>query len=291
MKRILVILLVLTVLLCACAKTPESTTPPTAAPTTVPTVAPTTKPTTEPAAEPTTEPTTEPATEPKTEPTDEPTKEPTELPTETHSFLYIDWEWLTVEDVIRYFNEVVLDAEYINDGDATLLQKWVDPISYWIGGEPTDEDLAKMDSIVNTLNAIEGFPGISEGDSEWTSDLQIYFCTQQEMIDRMGFGEGLDGAVTFWYNGDNEIYSAIICVRTDLDQFLRNSVLLEEIYNGLGPVQDTALRSDSVISQSYNEVQQMTPIDLLILQLLYHPDMKCGMTAAECEAVIRQLYY
>jgi len=203
--------------------------------------------------------------------------------------LYIDW--LPVEDVIRYFNEVVLDAEFVNDGNATLLQKWVDPITYWIGGDPTDEDLAKLDSIASTLNAIEGFPGLSEGESEYLSSIQIYFCTQDEMINRMGFGDGLDGAVTFWYNGDNQIYSAVICVRSDIDQFLRNSVLLEEIYNGLGPIQDTVLRSDSVISQSYNEVQRMTKIDLLILQLLYHPDMKCGMTAAECEAVIQNLYY
>ena len=203
--------------------------------------------------------------------------------------LYIDW--LPVKDVIRYFNEVVLDAEFVNDGNATLIQKWVDPITYWIGGDPTDEDLAMMDYIADTLNAIEGFPGLSEGESEYLSSIQIYFCTQDEMINRMGFGDGLDGAVTFWYNGDNQIYSAVICVRNDIDQHLRNSVLLEEIYNGLGPIQDTVLRSDSVISQSYNEVQQMTKIDLLILQLLYHPDMKCGMTAAECEAVIRQLYY
>ena len=289
MKRVLTILLILTVLLGACAKTPVSTEPPT----TVPTLKPATVPNTEPPTEPPTKPSTEPPTEPSTEsPTEPPTELPTEPvtdPTEAHSELYIDW--LSVEDVIRYFNEVVLDAEYINDGDATLLQKWVNPITYWIDGEPTDEDLARMNTIVATLNAIEGFPGISEGGSEWTSTLQIYFCTQQEMINRMGFGDGLDGAVTFWYNGYNEIYSAVICVRTDLNQFLRNSVLLEEIYNGLGPVQDTALRSDSIISQSYNEVQQMTKIDLLILQLLYHPDMKCGMTAAECEAVIRQLYY
>ena len=267
--------LVLTVLLSACSKDPEPTVPPTAAPTTVPTTAPTT----------------EPPTEPTTEPSTEPTTEPTEPPTEAHSPLYIDWEWLTVEDVILYFNEVVLDAEFVNSGDSTVLQKWTDPITYWISGAPTDEDLAWMETIVETMNAIEGFPGMGEGESEMTANLQIWFCTQQEMIDRLGFGETMDGGVTFWYNGDNEINYGIICVRTDLSQFLRNSVLLEEIYNGLGPVQDTALRSDSIISQSYNEVQQMTQIDMLILQLLYHPDMKCGMTAAECEAVIRQLYY
>ena len=213
---------------------------------------------------------------------------PTE-PVAEHSDLYIDW--LSVEEVILYFNEVVLDAEYKNAGDSSLLQKWTSPITYWIGGDPTDEDLARMDMIAENLNAIEGFPGISETDGEWTANMQIYFCTHQELVDRMGYGEYLDGAVTFWFDDWNQIYYSVICVRTDLNQYLRNSVLLEEIYNGLGPVQDTALRTDSIISKSYNEVQQMTKIDLLILQLLYHPDMKCGMNAAQCEEVIRQLYY
>ena len=71
MKRILPLLLVLSVLLCACAGAPEPT---------VPMTEPTPAPTTEPTAAPTTEPVTEPATEPTTEPTEEPTTEPTEPP-------------------------------------------------------------------------------------------------------------------------------------------------------------------------------------------------------------------
>ena len=279
MKRMLALLLalLLTAVLSACSPAPEPVIPPATESTTVP------------AAEPTTEPATAPATLPATEPSTAPVTEPAPASTEVHSELYI--QDLSVEDVIRYFNEVVLDAEYTNEGDATLLQKWAAPVTYWIGGAPAEADLERIGDIVQTMNAIDGFPGFVEGESEWDSAMQIYFCTHQELIDRMGFGDDLDGAVTFWYNGENEIYSAIICLRNDIDQFLRNSVLLEEIYNGLGPIQDTALRDDSVIAQSYNEVQQMTAIDLLILRLLYHPDMKCGMTAAECEAVIRQLYF
>ena len=101
---------------------------------------------------------------------------------------------------------------------------------------------------------------------------------------------GTDGGVTFWYDGENRIYDAIICYRTDLSQHVRNSVILEEIYNALGPVQDTQLRPDSIIYAGYSEPQALTQIDELLLKLLYHPRMHCGMNQAECEAVIRQLY-
>jgi hypothetical protein len=100
----------------------------------------------------------------------------------------------------------------------------------------------------------------------------------------------MDGAVTFWYR-NNCIYTATICYRTDISQSARNSVILEEIYNGLGPIQDTQLRPNSIIYQKYTEIQKLSPVDELILKLLYHPEMLPGMNAAQCEEVIRRLYY
>ena len=94
----------------------------------------------------------------------------------------------------------------------------------------------------------------------------------------------------YWYD-NNVIYDAKIAYREDIPQFTRNSVILEEIYNGLGLVQDTALREDSLIWQGFSEPQNLTEVDELLLKLLYHPEMLCGMNAEECEAVIRSLYY
>ena len=67
-------------------------------------------------------------------------------------------------------------------------------------------------------------------------------------------------------------------------------MILEEIYNGLGPIQDTTLRPDSIIWAEYAEPQSLTAVDQLLLRLLYHPEMDPGMDAARCEAVIRELY-
>ena len=132
---------------------------------------------------------------------------------------------------------------------------------------------------------------IYEAEAEWQTNLSIYFCSQQELVDRMGEQHyGNDGAVTFWYT-DNIIYDEIICIRSDLDQTLRNSVILEEIYNGLGPVQDTDLRSESIIYSGFSQPQALHPIDRVIIQLLYHPSLSCGMDAAECEEAILALYY
>ncbi len=206
-----------------------------------------------------------------------------------HSEFYI--ENLAVEDVIKYFKEVSLDSEFVNSGNPKVVQKWVEPITYCLFGEPTEEDENIINSFCEQINQIHGFPGITQVSKDEFANLEIFFCDENEMIDRLGDNfYGMDGGVTFWYE-ENEIYSATICCRTDLDQILRNSVIQEEIYNGLGPLQDTVLREDSLIYQEFSQPQKMTEIDLLILKLLYHPNIKCGMNDVECEKVIRSLYY
>lgn len=214
------------------------------------------------------------------------------LPPETqpeHSPLYIPG--LSVEDVILYFNEVVLDAEITNSGDPSVVQKWSCPIRCILIGDYTETDLAVLTKFTQWLNTIEGFPGICQTEEMTEANLRIHFCEQEEMIQILGdHFWGMDAGVTFWYE-DNEIYDATICYRTDLDQELRNSVILEEIYNGLGPVQDTDLRLDSIIYSGFSQPQALTQIDELLLKLLYHPDIRCGMNTAECEEIIRSLYY
>lgn len=297
MKRLLCALLAV-LLLAGCGKAPaqpETTEPEIAVPDV--TEPETTEPeTTEPE---TTEPeTTEPeTTEPETtepETTEPETTEPETTEPETtepeHSPLYI--EGIPVEDVICWFNEVALDAEFFTgSGDATLVQKWKAPILFAVHGEYSEEDWATLARFTQWLNTIEGFPGISEAEDSSLANVHIHFTDEQGFLDTLGPDYvGLDGGITFWYT-DNIIYDEVICIRTDIDQQVRNSVIMEEIYNGLGPVQDTLLREDSLIWQGYSWPQELTQVDELILKLLYHPDIGCGMNASECEAVIRTLYY
>lgn len=292
MKRCVCILLacMLTIAIVGCRKEIPETEPTAATPPQTTTVPETVETSAMPEnTEPVTVPT--PETTAPTEETTAPTETTASIPTEPeHSPLYL--EGVPVENVILWFNEVVLDTEFYIDGDPSLVQKWEEPILYALHGEATEADLVVLEAFAAWLNTVEGFPGIRQAESgEWVN-LRIHFTDEQGLVDVMGTGyTGLDGAVTFWYDGYNRIYDAVICVRTDLDQHLRNSVLLEEIYNGLGPVQDTELRQDSIIYQQYSEVQTLTRVDELILKLLYHPDMRCGMDAAQCEAVIRDLYY
>jgi hypothetical protein len=206
-----------------------------------------------------------------------------------HSEFYLPS--LSLDDAVRYFAEVCLDAEFVNSGDPTRLQKWSTPIFYMLFGTPTAEDIAVIEKMASFLNSIDGFPGISQTNDPNTANMKIHFCPSNEFSAIIGHNcDGNDGYVTFWYAND-EIYDSVICIRNDIGQELRNSVIMEEIYNALGPIQDTSLRSDSIIYSGFSSPQEMTDVDMLILRLLYHPLLKCGMNAEECAKIISDLYY
>ena len=210
-----------------------------------------------------------------------------------HSELYLpDFD---TEEILTWFNEVVLQVEYnIGTGDPTLVQKWLQPIICAIDGAPTDEDLAVLENFFRELNEIPGFPGIRMAQEGEPANLTMSFLDAPAF--REGFshvvgGEDAWGACQFWYWIDNnELYEARIGYRTDIPQLDRNSIILEEIVNCLG-ITDTLCRSDSIVYQDSNENLCLSPVDWLILKLLYHPDMESSMDAAECESVIRELYY
>lgn len=201
---------------------------------------------------------------------------------------------LPIDEVINYFCEVVLKTEYSDGvGDATLVQKWTDRICYRIYGEATEQDKLILTEFFQQLNEIEGFPGIVPAGENDLTDLALYFYDYESF--NRSFGEFLnyemaDGAVQYWYYTDtNVIYDARIGYRTDVDQYTRNSVLLEEVFNGLG-ITDTVLREDSIAYQGFSQPQELSEIDWLMIKLLYHPKMKAGMNREECARLIREIY-
>ena len=231
---------------------------------------------------------------PQTEPT---ATEPMTLPmpetVSSHSPLYLPDH--TLAEIQAYFEEVVLNIEYTDGtGNANVVQKWLGPIWYKVYGTPTDEDLAVLQGLFDQLNAISGFPGIYAVEHAGQENMSLSFLEPdafREGFSHVVHGEDAYGATQFWYYTEtNELHTARIGYRTDLDQSIRNSVLLEEIINTLG-VSDTVLRPDSIVYQYSNENTSLSDVDLVMLKLLYDPAIQCGMDAESCAAIIRERYY
>ena len=219
--------------------------------------------------------------------------EETETTAPAHSALYLP-EY-TSQQVLEYFEEVVLHMEYTDGtGNVAMVQKWREPIRYHIYGDPTEEDLSVLTALFAKLNEIPGFPGIYAAANGEPGNLTLNFLDSENFnLNFQTFlnGEDAYGAVRFWYYTEtNEIYTADVGYRTDVDQSARISVLIEEIVNMLG-VSDTALREDSIVYQYSNDNTALSDMDLLILKLLYNPAIQCGMDFDSCRTVIQELYY
>lgn len=232
--------------------------------------------------------TTEPATEPVTTTL---SVEQTTAP--AHSPLYLPQ--YSQDQIWESFEEVVFHMEYSDGtGDTSLVQKWLSPMYYDISGDPTDEDLAVLTNLFEQLNGIDGFPGIYAADSLDSANLSISFLDEDAFFEDFSEcvnGEDAYGATQFWYYTDtNEIHTANVGYRTDLDQDTRTSILLEEIVNMLG-ITDTVLREDSIVYQYSNDNMALSDVDWLILKLLYSTDIYCGMNAEGCRPIIEELYY
>lgn len=217
----------------------------------------------------------------------------TEPTTPLHTDLYI--EGVSTEQMILYFNEIVLSSEYGDNNDsAKLVQKWGCPIYYTIEGNATQEDLSTLNTLFEQLNQINGFPGIQPAEDEIMTNLVISFLTHDDFKKSFSdfvHGEDAYGAAQYWYyNASLEIHKGRIGYRTDISQDERTSVILEEIVNILGTC-DSELRSNSIVYQHSNSNTSLSEIDWVILKLLYHPMINCGMNDANCKAALEQLYY
>lgn len=217
-------------------------------------------------------------------------EETSKTSTSSHSKLYLPN--CSQQQMFDYFEEIVLHMEY-STGNSSVVQKWNEPLRYHINGTATEKDLEVLTDLFEQLNKVDGFPGIYAADGE-QENLTISFLGSEDFNDQFFEcinGEDAYGATEFWYYNDtNEIHTARIGYRTDIDQTTRVSILIEEIINMLG-FSDTVLREDSIVYQYSNDNTALSDVDWVILKLLYDPQIKCGMNTDNCSDIVKKLYY
>lgn len=207
---------------------------------------------------------------------------------DNHSVYYADR--VSVDKMAYYFNDVCFGSEYGASLSKQTLAKWQDPIMLYIDGVATMSDYEVLMDFLDFLNDIDGFPGIMQIRDKTQANLVVHFYGQAQFITETNRNDA-DGLATFNYEtATGVITDGDVYIRTDIDQTNRNSVILEELYQVLGPTKDTLVRKDSIIYQRSNP-EKLSDVDKSIMRLLYCERITAGMTAAESEEIIREVYY
>ena len=232
--------------------------------------------------------TTEATTEPTTAPTTESTEEPTEDP---HSEFYADG--VSVDQIIAHFNKVVLGIESnAGTGEVALVQKWDAPINYRIEGMPSRQDAQNLNNLNKKLNEIEGFPGIQAA-TGLEQNLTIYFLKDEDFKTQFSHvmeEQGTYGVVQMWHNDSNGIYSGRVGYRQSASQELLDLLIPEKLVEALG-ISNVTVEKEITTDYKPKTIIDLSELDWSVIKLLYNPRIHNGMTADECEMIIRELYY
>lgn len=222
-------------------------------------------------------------------PTPAPTPTPTPTPMPTPTPTPHPWSetvtGLSFPDLVDYFVDVALHTEYNDNGlmAEVLLSRWAQPIYYELSGPYTNHDQLILSKLMDTINQVEGFPGIFPADSDHAANLSISFLSRQEMNDRLLEQYGwCDGFAHYqWYNANRELFQADVMYCTDMDSSIRDSVICEELIQVLGLSNDSEKYTDSIFYQYGSSVQWPTPYDWALLEMLYSPHLQLGMDQAQ----------
>lgn len=183
------------------------------------------------------------------------------------------------QETIDYFLEIALGSEWGNS--SSTIRRWTQNLRIQPMGTPSQADRNTLETVVAELNQLTNGQ-VSLQIVQENPNVQIYFVPEAEFsryepnyVPRnLGF---------FWARWNNSgIYnSRILISTTGVSQTERSHLIREELTQSLGLMRDSYRYEDSIFQQRWTQTNQFSDIDRAIIQLLYRPDIRPGMSRAE----------
>lgn len=217
----------------------------------------------------------------------------------TSGFAYSSQQtWLEPDFVARAFIDVALRNEY-SSGQKPLV-KWQKPLRVWVKHDVGDQDL--HDQLTNAhlrhLSAITGLSikrvssrkeanivWIYTNDAKWEKDIEREMGKSslkhvRDAICKAGYRIGSSSAID----------SASIVIPVDRARMHGKLIacVVEEITQTLGLPNDSDSAFPSIFNDNTPE-DLLSPLDVVLLKLLYEPELKVGMTEREVTPIIKRL--
>ena len=183
-------------------------------------------------------------------------------------------------EILDYFAEIAFGSEYGDSSDK--LCRWENEILYTVTGAPTKADLELISIIVDSLNSINGFPGMREAGTLEDANFEIMFVTRDKIVELFDDADmSCTGMSEYrWYTESCEIFEARAAIDCE-EEAERNSTICEEILQSMGLAMDSYAHPDSVFYQGPCYYSRPSKLDYAVLKLLYSPKLEAGMSRYE----------
>lgn len=188
---------------------------------------------------------------------------------------------------VDYFTEIAFGSEF--GGATPFLRRWragSGPLIR-VNGSPTAADMEVVDSVLAEINRL------APVDVERVTDFPT---VEMHVVPQSRFAEilpeapsGNVGLVWLWWDADQYLTQSVVLISTDITESLRAHVIREELTQMLGLLQDSYQYPESIFYQRYSEVTEYLPIDRAVIELLYRPELRVGMTSMEAARAARLL--
>jgi len=193
------------------------------------------------------------------------------------------------------FYQTVFGAEYTDwGGHADIVKKFTGPVRVYIDNRSRFDRRADVAQFVGSLpRHIRGLDMAVVG-SPASANFRIYVVdrAQYRSVVRTLYGDKYmhvpGRCLVRVYSRPSGIRRSDAVIVADEGEFLFQRCLVEEVLQGLGPVNDSPGLPDSVFNDNSRHAR-FTSHDRFILNILYHRRIRAGMNASQVAAVLPEV--
>ncbi|GAP95196.1 DUF2927 domain-containing protein [Leptolyngbya sp. NIES-2104] len=182
---------------------------------------------------------------------------------------------------IDYFMEIAMGSEYNQQG-APRIRKWSGEVRIQAFGKPTSEDLRTLRTVISEVNGLTG-GAIRMQLVNSNPNVTIHFVPEAQFrrIEPAYIPVNFGFFVTRWNNQDTINRANVLVTTTGVTQKERSHLIREELTQALGLMRDSYRYADSMFYQPWTDTTRFSDLDRALIQMLYLPQIKPGMTTAE----------
>ncbi|MDF3810021.1 DUF2927 domain-containing protein [Rhodopseudomonas sp. BAL398] len=203
-------------------------------------------------------------------------------------------------EILDGFFKTAFGAEFHLAGRVDRIRKYDTPVRVFADGADSPARRAQLARVIADIAARVQHLDIAMADSADAANVSVRLVRDRDLDSTIARFYGADRAREihdsldpqclsgFRKNERYEIQHSDVILTVDNGDFVFLDCAYEELLQSLGPINDT----DSVPWTMFNDDVQMGYFDVYdqyILNILYHPAIKAGMTVAEVKAVLPQV--
>lgn len=193
---------------------------------------------------------------------------------------------LYTAEQIDYFLEIALGSEF-GDADAAV-RKWNGSVRIRVNGMPTGEDLRSLNAVIQDINGLA--PGIHLQVDDQNPNVELHFAPESQFSRIEPHYQPVNLGY-FWTEWHQDVlnHATVLISTTGITQTERSHLIREELTQSLGLMRDSDRYPDSLFYQGWTEPTQFAPIDQVLIQMLYRPEVQAGMTRSQVVNALRAI--